>query len=226
VHLAPHPVWFRFVLLFPFVLPFLLWVTINTLSISIKPLIPRLKIAYLLSFIPYIFVAALDGHGNRRGWRLVAFSCFYTCWSVLMWAQRHSMSESLQRPGDQWFFPWKAASFSIPTDTRILVRSIDDVAPWYTEKLGLRRVAENPIKESDAATFRFKVDGNPIVLTTRSDFRTDKTPILFTRKIGKMRDVMMARGVHVKHIQRDRQGIQYFEIRDPEGNEIEVVEER
>jgi hypothetical protein len=41
-----------------------------------------------------------------------------------------------------------------------------------------------------------------------------------------MRDVMMARGVNVGSIERDRQGIQYFEIRDPEGNEIEVVEER
>jgi predicted enzyme related to lactoylglutathione lyase len=59
----------------------------------------------------------------------------------------------------------------------------------------------------------------------REDFRTGRTPIFFTKKIGKMRDVMTARGVAVGSIERDRQGIQYFQIHDPEGNEIEVVQE-
>jgi predicted enzyme related to lactoylglutathione lyase len=179
----------------------------------------------LLSFIPYVFVAALDGHNDRKVWQLVAFSCFYTCWSVLMWAQRHSMSESLQRPGNQWYFPWKAVSFSIQTGARIFVKDIAAVSPWYTEKLGLRQLADSRMDEPNAVTFAFNRDGNPIVITTRDDFRTGKTPILFTKKIGKVRDVMMARGVEVGTILRDRQGIRYFEIRDPEGNEIEVVEE-
>jgi predicted enzyme related to lactoylglutathione lyase len=37
---------------------------------------------------------------------------------------------------------------------------------------------------------------------------------------------MAARGVNVGIIERDRQGIRYFQIHDPEGNEIEVVEDR
>jgi hypothetical protein len=36
---------------------------------------------------------------------------------------------------------------------------------------------------------------------------------------------MAARGLNVGTVERDRQGILYFQIRDPEGNEIEVVEE-
>jgi hypothetical protein len=37
---------------------------------------------------------------------------------------------------------------------------------------------------------------------------------------------MSARGVDVGIIEKDRQGIRYFQIHDPEGNAIEVVEER
>jgi hypothetical protein len=36
---------------------------------------------------------------------------------------------------------------------------------------------------------------------------------------------MPTRGVNVGAIEKDRQGTQYFEIHDPEGNSIEVVEE-
>jgi predicted enzyme related to lactoylglutathione lyase len=201
----------------------LLWVASNTLNVSIKPLTPWLKIGYFLSVIPYVFVSALDDH---KTWRLVAESCFLTFWMAFIWTQRHSMFESLRPPGAEWYLPWKGARFSIPASTRILVRDLDEVTPWYKEKLGLCKVADNPLREADAATFRFKQDGNSIVLTTRGGLGTGKTPILFTKKIGKMRGVMMARGVNVGTIQRDRQGIQYFEIRDPEGNGIEIVEER
>jgi hypothetical protein len=38
--------------------------------------------------------------------------------------------------------------------------------------------------------------------------------------------VMAARGVDVGAIEQDRQGSHYFQIHDPEGNAIEVVEER
>jgi predicted enzyme related to lactoylglutathione lyase len=41
-----------------------------------------------------------------------------------------------------------------------------------------------------------------------------------------MRDALAARGVYAEPIEQDRQGIRYFNIHDPEGNVIEVVEER
>ncbi len=71
-------------------------------------------------------------------------------------------------------------------------------------------------KLGSAIHLRFKEDGNSIVLATRGNFRTGKTPIFFTKKIGKMRDIMAARGVKVGTIERDRQGTRYFQVRDPE----------
>lgn len=135
------------------------------------------------------------------------------------------MFETLPGPGSKWYQPWKTAGFSIPTSTSILVRNIDAVSPWYIDKLGLRKLSENDWDESGIATFRFKSDGNSVVLTTRAGLGTGKTPILFTKKIAKMRNVMQARGVNAGMIEKDRQGIRYFQIQDPEGNEIEVVEE-
>jgi predicted enzyme related to lactoylglutathione lyase len=109
---------------------------------------------------------------------------------------------------------------------RILVRDIDSVSPWYVEKLGLRKLAEALPQEPCAAIFRFNADGHSVILTTRSGIETGKTPILFTKKIRKIRDVLAARGVEPDPIEQDRQGIHYFQIHDPEGNAIEVVEER
>ena len=106
------------------------------------------------------------------------------------------------------------------------MRDVDSVSPWYVEKLGLSKLAKAPPQEPGAAIFRFKPDGRSIILTTRSGFQTGKTPILFTKKIGRIRDVLAARGADVGTIEQDRQGIHNFQIHDPEGNAIEVVEER
>jgi catechol 2,3-dioxygenase-like lactoylglutathione lyase family enzyme len=105
---------------------------------------------------------------------------------------------------------------------RIFVRDFDSVLPWYIEKLGLKRFGTS---SESSVTLRFKEDGNPVVLVRRDDQEASKTPMLFTKKIGKMRDVLLARGVKIGPVEKDRQGIHYFDIRDPEGNPIEVVEE-
>jgi predicted enzyme related to lactoylglutathione lyase len=135
------------------------------------------------------------------------------------------MFETLRAPGAKWYLPWSGVAFTVPVGTRVVVRNIDSVSPWYAEKLGLRKFGGNNLGESGTAAFRFKEDGNPIVFTTHGDLGTSSTPMLFTKKIGRMRDVLTARGVNVGTIERDRQGVRYFQIHDPEGNEIEVVEE-
>jgi len=131
----------------------------------------------------------------------------------------------LRAPGAKWYWPWNAIAFTVPASTRIRVQNIDSVSPWYAEKLGLRKFGGNDLGEPAAVAFRFKEDGKPVVLTTRGDLGAGETPMLFTKKIGEMRNILEARGVNVGIIERDRQGVRYFEIRDPEGNEIEVVEE-
>jgi predicted enzyme related to lactoylglutathione lyase len=223
VHLPFHPVWFWFVLAAPWVTPLLMWIAANRLEISLKPLAPWLAAAYVVFWALFTALFLLDDH---KAARIVLFAAAYSSQGMWLVIKRHYTFETLRAPGTKWYFPWRAAGFSVPDRTHIRVRNIQAVSPWYVEKLGLRKLTESEFGESDAASFGFKQDGNSVVLTTRGGFRTGKTPILFTKKIGKMRNVMMARGVEVGDIQYDRQGIRYFDIRDPEGNEIEVVEER
>ncbi|HST09229.1 MAG TPA: VOC family protein [Terriglobales bacterium] len=132
----------------------------------------------------------------------------------------------MRPPGTMWNLPWNSANFSIPTTVRVLVHDIHSVSPWYVDKLGLRKLSENPWGEADVETYKFKEGGNSVVLTTKKSFATGKTPILFTKKISRMKDVLAARGVEPGPIEQDRQGIRYFQIHDPEGNVIEVVEAR
>jgi predicted enzyme related to lactoylglutathione lyase len=222
VHLPTHPFWFWLIDLAPVVLLLVLWVVANTTKVPLKPLARWLWVGYVLLFIPYLLVEAMSGHKTLR---LVVGTASWTCWALAIWIGSHSKFETLRAPGAKWYFPGNAVTFSVPAGTRILVRNLDSVAPWYIEKLGLYQSTGNNVGDSSGATFRFKEDGNAVVLASRGDLGPNKTPMLFTKKVGKMRDLLAARGVNVGTIERDRQGIEYFEIRDPEGNEIEVVEE-
>jgi len=49
--------------------------------------------------------------------------------------------------------------------------------------------------------------------------------MLYASDVKKAREVLSSRGVNVGDIQEDRQGTHYFEMRDLEGNLIEVSEE-
>jgi predicted enzyme related to lactoylglutathione lyase len=222
VHLPTHPVWFWLVDLAPVLLLLVLWVVANTTKVPLKPLVRWLWAGYFLLSGSFLLIEAMDGHKTLR---LVIGAASWTCWALALWIAGRSRLETLRAPGASWYFPGNAVTFSVPAGARILVRNIDSVSPWYIEKLGMYKSTENNFGDSGGAAFRFKEDGNPVVLTTRGGFGTGKTPMLFTKKIGKMRDVLAARGIDAGTIERDRQGTRYFEIRDPEGNEIEVVEE-
>jgi predicted enzyme related to lactoylglutathione lyase len=207
--------------------PFLIWLVLCVVAqnprVSLKPLRPWLVTGTILFFVPYVF---LDAAGSNKAVRLVVGAAFWTCFLISSWIRTRDTFETLRSPNTKWYSRWKSAKFSVPApNLRILVRDIDSVSPWYVEKLGLRKLAEAPPGEPSDAIFRFKADGHSVILTTRSGVQAGKTPILFTKKIGRIRDVLAARGVESGPIERDRQGIHYFQIHDPEGNAIEVVEE-
>jgi len=226
MHLPSHPLWFWLILVSPFLIWLALWIMARNPKVSLKPLTPWLVAGTILFLMPYVFLD-VSPTGSNKVLRLVSGAAFYTCLVVSAWLQRRNMFETLRSPNAKWYSRWKSAEFSIPAPSmRILVRDIDSVSPWYVEKLGLRKLAEVPSGEPSDAIFRFKADGHSVILTTRSGFQTGKTPILFTKKIGRIRDVLAARGVESGPIEQDRQGIHYFQIHDPEGNAIEVVEER
>jgi len=134
------------------------------------------------------------------------------------------MHETIGGPTSKWYFPWTLAKFSIPRNALVHVRDISSVSMWYFDKLGLHKAAENPWVEADSAIYRFTEGGKSITLTTKSNV-TARPLILFTKRIGKMNGVLRSRGIEVGTIKQDRQGTRYFEIHDPEGNAIEIIEE-
>lgn len=209
--------------------PFLIWLALRSYArnpnTSLKPLMKWIFTFQALLVIPFMIVG-FDRPGGNKGVRAAVQAAFYTCLCISPWLQRRNMFETLRSPNTKWYSKGNSAEFSISSNTRILVRDIDAVSPWYVEKLGLLRSVEEQPKDSSSAIFRFKADGRPLVLTTRGGTEIFRQPILFTKKIGKVRDVMSARGVNVGAIEQDRQGTHYFQIHDPEGNAIEVAEER
>jgi hypothetical protein len=223
VRLPPHPVWFWLVLGTPFLIWIVLWAVASSGKVSLKPFKPWLLAACFL-FGPAYFLT--DIAGGHKTLRFVSGVVCWTCWLTSLSINNWYRFETLRVPGSKWYIPWNSAQFSIPKSMRILVGNVSAVSPWYVEKLGLRRLADKPDSESGDATYKFKKDGNSVVLSTRRNFETGKTPILFSKKIRRIKDVLAARGIEVGTIENDRQGIRYFQIRDPEGNVIEVVEER
>lgn len=104
------------------------------------------------------------------------------------------------------------------------VRDLDSASRWYADKFGLERQTDGVAGRPEFAKLAFKQDGKSLVLAKTDGLTSDKRLILFTRKIGRMKDVLTARGVKVGAIEQDRQGTTFFEICDPDGNEIEIVQ--
>lgn len=226
MHLPAHPLWFWLIAISPLILWLGLWIAAERFHLSLKPLSTWLWVGYFAFGVPYFLIDPFVEPGRHRTLRLVLGTAMWTCFTGAAWIKRRSIFDTLRPSGARWYFPWKAAEFSVPLDTRILVKDVDAVGSWYAEKLGLRKLAPTSWAEPGTATYKFKADGLSVVLTTRRDFRTEKTPIFFTKKISKMRDIMFERGIPVGAIERDRQGTRFFQIHDPEGNELEVVEEQ
>ena len=107
------------------------------------------------------------------------------------------------------------------------VLDVESATSWYIEKLGLQKVpAEMDNPEGCVALGFSKKDQTCIaVLGPRGKPTDETTPILYASNIRKAREVLGSRGVNVGEIQEDRQGTHYFEMRDLEGNVIEVSEE-
>jgi hypothetical protein len=105
------------------------------------------------------------------------------------------------------------------------VLDIGPATSWYIENLGLQRV---PVEMDDpegcvALGFSKKDQTCVVVLGPRGKPTDETTPMLYASNVKKAREVLSFRGVNVGEIQEDRQGTHYFEMRDLEGNVIEVL---
>jgi hypothetical protein len=195
---------------------------IGKARVSLKRLVPWLMATTCLSLPAFVLLAVLNGH---KALRLVVEVIPYMCLIGLLWIKRRHLSETIRGPSTRWYLPWRSARFSMPENACIFVRAIDSVNPWYVEQLGLHKAGHIRLREYEMATYKFKEDGKSITLTTRIGYGTDKSLSLFTKRIGRMKEVLSERGIDIGPMQQDRQGTRYFEIYDPEGNVIEVVEE-
>ena len=114
--------------------------------------------------------------------------------------------------------------FTPAASNYIPVLDVAAATSWYVEKFGLR---PRPTKFDDGqrGVELWLADEVYFVLGPRDVPTADETPMLYTPRITKARDYLTARGVEAGEIQQDRQGTKFFEIRDLEGNLIEISQE-
>ena len=115
---------------------------------------------------------------------------------------------------------WVADSFYVG------VHDMAAATSWYIEKLGLKRTTvELDDGEGCIGLIFPKELANAIVLGPLGAPSEGTTRMLYTGAIKKAREWLISHGVTVGAVERDRQGTQYFELLDLEGNVIEVAEE-
>jgi hypothetical protein len=115
---------------------------------------------------------------------------------------------------------WVADSFYIG------VRDVAAASSWYIEKLGLKKTTVEMDEGEGCVALVFpKEIPTPIVLGPLRAKTDGTTPMLYSSNIKKAKDWLGSRRVNVGEVLQDRQGTHYFELRDLEGNAIEVSEE-
>jgi len=95
---------------------------------------------------------------------------------------------------------------------------------WYSEKLGLRKVNVEMDNGENCVALGFEKDRYAFCLGPTGQPTEELTPMLHSSNLKKARELLVSRGVNVSEIRQDRQGTRYFEMRDLEGNTIEINE--
>jgi len=120
------------------------------------------------------------------------------------------------------------------TDSIVVVcSSVEEAKRWWIEKFGCKQVKlpnwDNPLP-SDVA---LKLPGDAeatVLLSDRAEVasaglnRSGPVPIIFSEKVKKAHEYLAGKGVAVGPLQNDGNS-DFFEIRDPEGNVIEICQE-
>ena len=96
---------------------------------------------------------------------------------------------------------------------------------WYIEKLGLRKVDVELDDGEDCIALGFEKGRCAVCLGPPGRPTDELTHILYSSNLRKGHEFLVSRGVNVSEIRQDRQGTHFFEMRDIEGNVIEITEE-
>jgi catechol 2,3-dioxygenase-like lactoylglutathione lyase family enzyme len=199
----------------PWVLRGALYLLAKYGGLSLRPIVPVFGVVCWGLWIASFVYLVLDNHHLQNLLLMVYNSLFI----VYSWVKGESLFEthvSSVRSG----IP--ASLLRVPTSTYIGVRDARSASDWYIDKLGMRKLA---LSAEGTVTLKFKAEDKPLILGPHDKFYPRPTPMLYTRKIQKAKEILSSRGVHAGIIERDRQGTHYFDVRDSEGNLIEVSEE-
>jgi len=213
MHVSSAPL--LLVLLAPMALWGLLFVLSKYLSVPLKPLKPWLK---ALSWV--LWGVAVVGIFSERPWRFLFFSAYAGISLVLGWIVKKQLFVSDVKPTQSL-----ASVLTVPTTTYVAVRDVSTAAPWYTEKLGLRRLAPTEEIRPDGIGLQFNANTCPVFLVPQDPAISRPIPVFFTRKIVEARSRLVAEGISAGPLQLDRQGTKFFDLVDSEGNTLEVCEE-
>ena len=107
----------------------------------------------------------------------------------------------------------------------IPVVDIAAATAWYIAKLDLRKVDIELDDGEDCVALGFSKEDYAVCLGPPGHSSEEFTHSLNTSNVKKAREFLISRGVNVSEIQEDRQGTHFFEMRDLEGNVIEISEE-
>ena len=110
----------------------------------------------------------------------------------------------------------------------VAVRNLDVAAAWYKQKFDLpesRKIEDDEPGSDNSDSVELSTHNLEIKVLLLAATDYPDRPILDTRNAAKAREWLLARGVEVGPVQTDRQGTHYVEMRDLEGNTIEICEE-
>jgi len=106
------------------------------------------------------------------------------------------------------------------------VRDLDAAAKWYAQAFGCKFA--NSTDDDAQRTIVLQLDDDDLgfMLGPAATYPpNDLPPIIFTDRATKANEHLTRKGVLAGPIQQDEQGTKFFEIRDCDGNVIEVSEE-
>jgi catechol 2,3-dioxygenase-like lactoylglutathione lyase family enzyme len=115
--------------------------------------------------------------------------------------------------------------FSAGGPNYIGVRDIESTVSWYVEKFSVHKIDVEMDDREDCVALGYDQQDYLFTLGPLGKPTDQLTPQLFTAKLKKAWDFLNTRGVTIVAIQEDSQGTHYFEMRDLEGNTIEISEE-
>jgi len=103
------------------------------------------------------------------------------------------------------------------------VRDLDAAARWYAHTFGCH--FSESIDDGERTIRLYFQEADESLILGPTTYPTDDTPpVIYTSNAAKANIELSRKSVIVDPVQRDRQGTNFFEIRDCDGNVLEISE--